>query len=86
MLGGSRSEFIQTVNLDDTLKHCQEDADSLLNGYEWENGLLMREQSEDLGEPVELIVVPKPKRAQIVLYAHNHMGHFSVKKTLALVR
>ena len=31
-------------------------------------------------------MVPKPKRAQIVLYAHNHMGHFSVKKTLALVR
>ena len=67
MLGGSPSELIETVNLDDTLKQCREDADSLLNGYKWENGLLMREQSDDLGEPVEVIVVPKPKRAQIVL-------------------
>ena len=41
VLGGSHSELIETVNLDNTLKQCREDADSLLNCYKWENGLSM---------------------------------------------
>ena len=54
--------------------------------YKWHIVLILKDTSNELGEMKTVLVVPNNCRKQIMSIAHNNLGHFSYKKTLAVIK
>ena len=62
---------------DSTLKHMKELADNKLQGYHWQDGLIIRERLDDLGRVKRQICLPQVQRQQVMTLAHDKFGHLS---------
>ena len=57
------------------------------NGYVISQGVLLHQYSDELGDPISRVVVPKGRRQQVLQLGHSNLlaGHFGVKKTYARI-
>ena len=83
---GEREEFARNTSVDPTLKICRDLAEKDKGGYYWKDGLLMQSVVDESHGDVEVIVVPKFRRQNILKIAHDRLGHLGHKKVLKIVR
>ena len=83
-----KAALIQEQQADDTLKDIRVWAAVGERGYGFVEGVLVHKATLDTGDLVSRIVVPKPRRKQILKTAHASLTaeHFSNKKTEAVLR
>ena len=62
---------------DSTLKSMRQLADKRLQGYYWQDGLMIRERLDDLGRVKRQICLPQSHRHQVMTLAHDKFGHLS---------
>ena len=75
----------QQTTADPTLKVIRGLAHHHKNGYGWENGLLVHSHMDHTTGERKRLVIPKPKRQELIKLAHNKSGHFSLTKTKAIL-
>ena len=83
---GSLDKLVEMTEEDDSLKNWKDKADTLDEDFAWGEGLLFRVTTNQLDEEVQLLVLPQPVRKQVMVMAHEGMGHMSVKKVLPLIK
>ena len=86
--GDDRTLLMEQQKKDESLAMVTRMADRNKNGYEYEEGLVVHIEEEELGTAWTRIVMPKCRRQSILALAHSNPmgGHFGVKRTTARVR
>ena len=75
----------QQIKDDPTLKIIRGLAHHQKNGYGWENSLIVHNNIDHTIGERKRLVIPKPKRQDLIKLAHNRSGHFSLAKTKAIL-
>ena len=78
--GGTRDKVVAATKADPSLKSVRELARQEKDGYYWHKGLVLRAVRNHMGEVVDLVVVPKELRHDLMVLAHDKCGHIGVKK------
>ena len=84
--GSGRDGLAKQTREDASLTKCRTFVSQCLHVYKWHNGLILKDTSNELGEMKTVLVVPNNCRKQIMSIAHNNLGYFSYKKTLAVIK
>jgi len=71
----SRQALVENTRNDSTLATLRKLANSSMNDYSWENGLLMRKTLDDLGRVRSQICLPVSHRARVLELAQESFGH-----------
>ena len=82
--GGITSAELQAaMREDETLQAWRAKADESLDGFYWDDGLLMKTITTNLEEQRELLIMPHEFRPRLLKTAHDRQGHLGVKKVKA---
>ena len=85
--GEGPSTLVAEQQADESLQKVMEMARKGENGYVISQGVLLHQYSDELGDPISRVVVPKGRRQQVLQLGHSNLlaGHFGVKKTYARI-
>ncbi len=84
--GGIPSTELQAATRkDETLQAGSAKADESLNGFYWDDGLLMKNITTNMEEQRALLIMPHMFRSHLLKTAHDRQGHLDVKKVKALL-
>ena len=85
LVDSDKDSLCQEQQADPTLKVLCLLAGKREKGYSFMNDILVHTTSDELGDDVVRILVPKGRRLKVLEVAHTHMmaGHFGRKKTFA---
>ena len=82
--GGIPSAELQAATREDeTLQAWRAKADESLDGFYWDDGLLMKTITTNLEEQRELLIMPHEFHPRLLKTAHDRQGHLGVKKVKA---
>ena len=82
--GGIPSAELQAATREDeTLQAWRAKADESLDGFYWDDGLLMKTITTNLEEQRELLIMPHEFRPRLLKTAHDRQRHLGVKKVKA---
>ena len=70
---------------DATLAHCHKLATVKGQGYVWENGILIMNVEDELGNHRSLVVLPKQDRLLKPWNLHEKLGHAEKRKILNIL-
>ena len=74
------SELQDATREDETLQAWRAKADESLDGFYWDDGLLMKTITTNLEEQWELLIMPHEFRPRLLKTAYDLQGHLGVKK------
>ena len=77
------AELQAAMREDETLQAWRAKADESLDGFYWDDGLLMKNITTNLEEHRELLIMPREFRPRLRKTAHDRQGHLGVKKVKA---
>ena len=80
-----KQSLITEQSTDESLKPAHEKAGKGFDGYCYDDRVLMHRDVNDLGDPIQRIVVPVGRRQKLLAIGHGGLaaGHFGRKKTRA---
>ena len=78
---GSEEDLVRHTKTDDSINNLRELPDRDLNGYQWENDMVIRKRHDELGRVRKQICVPQSHRSRILQLAHEGFGHQSKKES-----
>ena len=70
---------------DATLALCRKLTTVKVQGYVWENSILMKNVEDELGNHRSLVVLPKQDRLKAMELAHEKLGHAGKRKFLNIL-
>ena len=82
---GKRELEIQT-RCDPSLAQWRAKADQSLEGFHWEDQLLLIATVDSIGDAQSILVIPQKYRDQVLRLAHDLHGHLSPKKVKSLLK
>ena len=68
---GTRADLVNATMEDSTLAVLRKLADREASGYQWEEGLLMKHQIDEVGQPRKRLCLPQPFRRRAIELAHD---------------
>ena len=77
---GSEEDLVRHTKTEDSISNLRELVDRDLNGYQWENDIVICKRHDELGHVRKQICVPRFHRSTILQLAHEGFGHQSKKK------
>ena len=81
-----RDKFKQELMSDESVKSLRELGDRKEQGYTWKRGILVKIVVDEIMGTRELLVVPKPRRYNVLRLAHDKMGHTGYRKVVKWLR
>ena len=70
---------------DATLALCRKLTTVKVQGYVWENSILMKNMEDELGNHRSLVVLPKQDRLKAMELAHEKLGHAGKRNVLNIL-
>ena len=77
------AELQAAMREDETLQTWRPKVDESLDGFYWDDGLLMKTITTNLEEQRELLIMPREFRPHLLKTAHDCQRHLCVKKVKA---
>ena len=82
----SRERLVEATKTDPSLAAWRKLADKREQGFSWDHDLLYQATTTHVLETAPLIALPEVFRKQVLVLAHDKLGHLGARKVKALVK